>query len=59
MILSMNLTDLEHVLYNGVHDGIISKTTYRQSLILVEKKYGKMLKKCRDTQHRNKYPTII
>ena len=55
----MNLTDLEHVLYNGVHDGIISKTTYRQSLILVEKKYGKILKKCRDPQHRNKYPTII
>ena len=39
----IDLSGLEQVLFNGVNDGIITKTQYRMFLGTLEKKYGRML----------------
>ena len=41
--LKINLSGVEQALFNGVNDGIITKTQYRMFLGVLEKKYGRML----------------
>jgi len=38
-----DLSGVEHALFNGVNDRIITKTEYRTFLVTLEKKYCKML----------------